>query len=119
MRDYPESQRFVESVKTRLKPNRLSIGSVRIESMMAWLCMKPTLQNCPARRDRSHDTSVDCDIDHTRRWVDGGATCPCNTAPLCCRHHRTKDTYDWRYPPVDDNDSQWTSRLGHTCTTSG
>jgi hypothetical protein len=33
--------------------------------------------------------SVDCDIDHTRRWADGGVTCACNGAPLCRRHHRT------------------------------
>lgn len=63
--------------------------------------------------------SVDCDIDHTQRWTDGGVTCDCNGAPLCRRHHRTKDSYHWRYRPISHDDYQWTSRLGHTYTTSG
>lgn len=63
--------------------------------------------------------SVDCDIDHTQRWADGGATCVCNGAPLCRRHHRTKDSYRWRYRPLHHNDYLWTSRLGRTYTTSG
>ncbi|MFD0685204.1 HNH endonuclease signature motif containing protein [Actinomadura fibrosa] len=39
-----------------------------------------------------------CDLDHTTPWreQDGkGRTCPCNLAPLCRRHHRTKQTSGW------------------------
>ena len=31
-----------------------------------------------------------CDLDHIEPHADGGATCPCNLAPLCRGHHRLK-----------------------------
>ncbi|MFD0691800.1 HNH endonuclease signature motif containing protein [Actinomadura fibrosa] len=39
-----------------------------------------------------------CDLDHTIPWHPRGGpgrTCPCNLAPLCRRHHRTKQTPGW------------------------
>ena len=63
--------------------------------------------------------SVDCDIDHRQRWADGGATSHHNCAPLCRHNHRTKDEAGWTYRPLANGDYQWTSRLGHTYTTSG
>jgi hypothetical protein len=47
-------------------------------------CVFPS---CNRRSDR-------CDLDHTIPWG-RGATCPCNLAPLCRRHHRTKQTPGW------------------------
>ena len=44
----------------------------------------------PARR---------CDKDHVVAHADGGATCDCNLAPLCRRHHRLKTRSGWRYRP--------------------
>lgn len=35
------------------------------------------------------------DLDHTIPWP-RGATCPCNLAPLCRRHHRLKQTPGWK-----------------------
>jgi hypothetical protein len=63
--------------------------------------------------------SVDCDIDHTTRWVDGGQTCECNQAPLCRHNHITKDTHGWKYQRQPNGDYRWTSKLGHTYTSSG
>ena len=63
--------------------------------------------------------SVDCDIDHRQRWADGGPTSHHNCAPLCRHNHRTKDEAGWTYRPLANGDYQWTSRLGHTYTTSG
>ena len=63
--------------------------------------------------------SQDCDIDHTRRWADGGETTEANQAPLCRRHHITKDQLGWSYRRHPDGDYEWTSRLGLTYTTSG
>jgi hypothetical protein len=63
--------------------------------------------------------SVDCDIDHTTRWVDGGTTCECNQAPLCRHNHITKDTHGWTYHRLPNGDYQWISKLGHTYTSSG
>ena len=44
----------------------------------------------PTCNQRSHR----CDLDHTIPWGQG-TTCPCNLAPLCRRHHRTKQTPGW------------------------
>ncbi len=60
--------------------------------------------------------SVDCDIDHTVRYADGGATCPCNNAPGCRHDHRLKD-HGWTYERLPNGCYQWTSPLGHTYTT--
>jgi hypothetical protein len=49
-------------------------------------CAFPT---CNRRSDR-------CDLDHTVPHQAHGPTCPCNLAPLCRRHHRTKQTPGWR-----------------------
>ena len=37
-----------------------------------------------------------CDIDHRKRWSDGGTTSAENTAPLCERHHVLKDETRWQ-----------------------
>jgi hypothetical protein len=51
-------------------------------------CAFPT---CNRRSER-------CDLDHVIAWRPGtgGPTCQCNLAPLCRRHHRTKQTPGWR-----------------------
>ena len=60
--------------------------------------------------------SVDCDIDHTTRWADGGHTTKHNQAPLCRHNHITKDTLGWTYQRQPNGDYRWTSHLGHTYT---
>jgi hypothetical protein len=62
--------------------------------------------------------SVDCDIDHTKRWVDGGETTEDNQAPLCRHNHIHKDTLGWIYQRLANGDYLWTSSLGHTYTAS-
>lgn len=57
-----------------------------IESRHA-TCVFPT---CNRRSDC-------CDLDHTTAYGEGaGITCRCNLAPLCRRHHRTKQTPGWK-----------------------
>jgi len=63
--------------------------------------------------------SVDCDLDHNQRWVDGGPTCECNLHPLCRYHHQIKDILGWTYQALPDGDYLWTTKLGHNYTTSG
>jgi hypothetical protein len=63
--------------------------------------------------------SVDCDLDHNQRWADGGETTKPNLAPLCRHGHIIKDTLGWTYQRLPNGDYQWTTRLGHTYTTSG
>lgn len=51
-----------------------------------------------------------CDKDHNVPYDDGGATCSCNIAPLCRRHHRLKThNSGWTYQRLDDGIYLWTS----------
>lgn len=63
--------------------------------------------------------AVDCDLDHGRPWVHGGLTKTDNLAPLCRHNHNTKHRSGWTYQQLPNGDYVWTSRLGHTYTTSG
>ncbi|WP_433175902.1 DUF222 domain-containing protein [Actinoallomurus sp. CA-150999] len=36
-----------------------------------------------------------CDLDHTVPYDEGGATCDCNLATLCRKHHRLKQSAGW------------------------
>jgi hypothetical protein len=55
-----------------------------------------------------------CDIDHRRRYVDGGVSTVDNLQPLCGRHHRAKDHRGWRVLHLGDGHHIWTSPRGHT-----
>ena len=63
--------------------------------------------------------SVGCDLDHRQPWAAGGPTSPDNLAPLCRHDHRIKHRSGWTYQPLPNGDHRWTSRLGHSYTTSG
>jgi hypothetical protein len=54
----------------------------------------------PARR---------CDTDHAVPYAAGGATCSCNTAPLCRRHHRAKTHGGWDYVALGRGSYLWTT----------
>lgn len=58
--------------------------------------------------------SKTCDIDHRKRWVDGGHTSSGNLTPECGPHHPVKDDTLWRLDPVADGRLQWTSPTGAT-----
>jgi hypothetical protein len=64
-------------------------------------------------------TARSSDIDHTRRFTDGGATVLPNLAPLCERHHRAKDEGGWRYRRRPDGEYVWTSPMGRSYVTGG
>ncbi|PID53818.1 MAG: hypothetical protein CSB46_05825 [Micrococcales bacterium] len=66
-----------------------------------------------------------CDTDHSEAYNhaepdSGGATCPCNLAPLCRRHHNLKTHHGWRYRRIssEGNDLRpvylWTSPGGRS-----
>ncbi len=63
--------------------------------------------------------SINCDIDHTIAYSDGGPTTDCNLAPLCRCHHRVKHEAGWQLKRLADGVYQWISRLGHTYMTNG
>ena len=61
----------------------------------------------PARRLRPDQHGCDCDhvVPHTR----GGATCTCQLAPLCRRHHRLKTHGGWTYTTLEPGSYLWSS----------
>ena len=58
-----------------------------------------------------------CDLDHTRPWHLGGPTCECNLAPLCRRHHQTKQTPGWHLDQTAPGVLTWTTPHGRRYTT--
>ena len=57
--------------------------------------------------------AISCDIDHVIAHSAGGATCSCNTAPVCRRHHRLKTHTPWTYTVIDPGTYLWTSPHGY------
>ena len=71
----------------------------------------------PARRLTPDRHAADCDhitaYDPGAPDSPGGATCTCNLAPLCRRHHRLKTHTNWTYTPITPGTYTWTSPHGH------
>ena len=64
----------------------------------------------PARR---------CDLDHTVPYDQGGATCECNLAPLCRRHHQAKQAHGWQLTQDQPGIMTWRTPSGRTYQTIG
>jgi hypothetical protein len=58
-----------------------------------------------------------CDQDHTTPWHLGGLTCPCNIAPLCRHHHRSKQAEGWWLEQPEPGVLKWRAPSGRTFTT--
>ncbi|HEX6930518.1 MAG TPA: HNH endonuclease signature motif containing protein, partial [Streptosporangiaceae bacterium] len=56
------------------------------------------------------------DLDHTIPYDQGGRTCPCNLAPLCRRHHRTKQAPGWKLDQPQPGTLVWTAPHGRSYT---
>ena len=54
----------------------------------------------------------DCDHDHRVPFDAGGASCDCNIAPLCRRHHRLKTHAGWRYTLLETGVFLWSEPHG-------
>jgi uncharacterized protein DUF222/HNH endonuclease len=63
--------------------------------------------------------ATDCDLDHRTPWSEGGPTTLDNLVPLCRHDHQIRHRTGWTHQPLPEGDHQWTSRLGHTYTSSG
>jgi len=64
----------------------------------------------PARR---------CDLDHTVPYDQGGATCECNLAPLCRRHHQAKQGPGWHLSQDQPGVMTWRMPHGREYQTTG
>ena len=53
-----------------------------------------------------------CDRDHVIAHALGGATCDCNLAPLCRRHHRLKTHAGWSYTTIEAGVWLWSEPHG-------
>jgi hypothetical protein len=56
-----------------------------------------------------HQPAAHCQLDHRTRHTDGGITARINMAPLCPRHHRSKDQGGWHYLEIHHNIFLWIS----------
>jgi hypothetical protein len=78
-------------------------GRLRQRSdLIAGCCVFPFCER-PARA---------CDHDHVVPHGDGGATCECNIAPLCRRHHRLKTHAGWSYTVIETGVWLWSEPHG-------
>lgn len=59
-------------------------------------------------------SSENCDLDHRRRFSDGGTTSADNLQPLCPRHHELKHDHRWGVTKNADGTIGWRSPTGHT-----
>ncbi|QIX26226.1 HNH endonuclease [Nocardioides sp. JQ2195] len=55
-----------------------------------------------------------CDHDHTIPFHEGGASCECNVAALCRRHHRMKTHRGWSYSVLELGTYLWLSPAGRS-----
>jgi len=70
-------------------------------------CRQPTCGQ-PAQRT---------DLDHTRPWDQGGATCPCNLGPRCRTHHQIKQAPGWALTQPEPGTFHLTTPAGRTYIT--
>jgi len=63
--------------------------------------------------------ATSCDLDHRTPYADGGPTSVANLVPLCRHDHRIRHDAGWTHKPLPGGDHHWTTKLGHTYTTSG
>jgi hypothetical protein len=59
-----------------------------------------------------------CDLDHTTPWHLGGITCPCNIAPLCRHHHRSKQAEGWWLEQPEPGVLKWRAPSGRGFATT-
>jgi len=62
--------------------------------------------------------AVECDIDHTVPYADGGPTHPSNLKCVCRKHHLLKTFWRWRDKQLPDGTVIWLLPSGQTYVTS-
>jgi hypothetical protein len=89
---------------SRYRPPQNLVHLIRVRQRT---CSFPGCRR-PARR---------CDLDHTVPYDQGGATCECNLAPLCRRHHQAKQAFGWQLTQDQPGVMTWRTPSGRTHTT--
>jgi Domain of unknown function (DUF222) len=76
-----------------------------------------TARDQTCRHPRCGQPAWRCDLDHTTPHHRGGRTCPCNTGPLCRRHHQLKQQPGWTLTQPRPGTFHWTTPAGRSYTT--
>ncbi|GAA4681332.1 HNH endonuclease signature motif containing protein [Nocardioides nanhaiensis] len=79
----------------------------RIKQRTRWTDPRCVYPRCSRPADR-------CDCDHLKPYEQGGATCTCNLAPLCRRHHRFKTHGAVTYRRLGPGAYEWEFQTGMT-----
>ncbi len=103
---HPDTGQVVDNGTTRRRPTTAQRRHVEARNRN---CVFPGCRRA----------AVDCDLDHRQQWAHGGPAKVKNLAPLCRHHHNIRHHADWTHQALPTGDYLWTSRLGHTYTTSG
>ena len=91
----------------------LQAGGYRPPNILCEL-VRARHRTCTFRGCRRPATS--CDLDHTIPYEQGGRTCLCNLAPLCRRHHQTKQAQGWSLTQTEPGVLVWTTPAGRSYT---
>ncbi|GAA4673812.1 HNH endonuclease signature motif containing protein [Nocardioides nanhaiensis] len=79
----------------------------RMKRRSRWTDPRCVYPHCNRPADR-------CDCDHLKPFEQGGATCTCNLAPLCRRHHRFKTHGAVTYRRIGPGAYEWEFQTGMT-----
>ena len=60
--------------------------------------------------------AIDCELDHRRRWADGGDTADHNLDGRCKQHHLLKEQPGWQVVGEADGALTWVTPTGHRYT---
>ncbi|MGH3562997.1 MAG: HNH endonuclease signature motif containing protein [Mycobacterium sp.] len=64
------------------------------------------------------EPAINCDLDHTIAYADGGATHASNLKAMCRRDHLIKTFWGWQDKQLPDGTVIWTAPSGHTYVTT-
>jgi len=84
-----------------------------------WLCTLICIRQRTCSFPGCRRPAVRCDLDHTIPYDAGGATCECNLAPLCRRHHQAKQAPGWRLTQDQPGIMTWRTPHGRIYATCG
>lgn len=102
---HPETGAVLSVGRTRYKPPKDLQDWVRIRD-----------RTC--RHPGCNRTAMNCEIDHTTPWSQGGETRANNLAALCKKHHMFKTLGFWKHRQPEDGTLHVTSVAGRRYTTT-
>ncbi|MEP6478132.1 MAG: DUF222 domain-containing protein [Rhodoglobus sp.] len=97
----------ITSTILQMDPNQYRSSA----ALKRWLAITQVTCDFPGCGRRA----INCDLDHTRAWADGGRTSADNLTHRCRKHHTMKHQTKWRVarPPGAER-AVWTSPTGYS-----